>query len=310
MRLSQVQDFIAVAEHGSIRAGARARDVSAPALTKSIRQLEEELHVPLLTRTTRGVVLSRFGEAFLRRARLIATEARKASDEMAQMLGARNGVVRVGTTRGPAHVVLPAVVKRFRVQHPDVLVCIDSWGYPTHLDELRSGVMDMAVSPVPDEGIEREFTCEPLYNNDSVVMAHREHPLRNARSLRELIGSDWILTGQRMHGPGAAILDAFRERDLPLPRVAVRCDTIGMIEHLMQDRHLLCMLPRQMVAGRLAANGLVPLPIEDKLPSHTVSLIYRADSPMTPVAAQFATLLRREVHYLSNLPDSPLRRLD
>lgn len=264
MRLSQVQDFIAVAEHGSIRAGARARDVSAPALTKSIRQLEEELHVPLLTRTTRG----------------------------------------------PAHVLLPAVVKRFRVQHPDVLVCIDSWGYPTHLDELRSGVMDMAVSPVPDEGIEREFTCEPLYNNDSVVMAHREHPLRNARSLRELIGSDWILTGQRMHGPGAAILDAFRERDLPLPRVAVRCDTIGMIEHLMQDRHLLCMLPRQMVAGRLAANGLVPLPIEDKLPSHTVSLIYRADSPMTPVAAQFATLLRREVHYLSNLPDSPLRRLD
>ncbi len=38
-----------------------------------------------------------------------------------------------------------------------------------------------------------------------------------------------------------------------------------------------------MMAGRLAASGLVPLPIEDKLPSHTVSLIYRADSPMTPV---------------------------
>ncbi len=64
-----------------------------------------------------------------------------------------------------------------------------------------------------------------------------------------------------------------------------------------------------MMAGRLAASGLVPLPIEDKLPSHTVSLIYRADSPMTPVAAQFATLLRREVHYLSNMADSPLRRL-
>ncbi len=57
MRLSQLQDFIAVAESGSIRAGAKARDVSAPAITKSIRQLEEELHVPLLTRTTRGVVL-------------------------------------------------------------------------------------------------------------------------------------------------------------------------------------------------------------------------------------------------------------
>ena len=308
MRLNQLQDFIAVAEHGSIRAGARARDVSAPALTKSIRQLEEELHVPLLTRTTRGVVLSRYGEAFLRRARLIATEARKASDEMRQMLGARNGVVRVGATGGPAHLLLPAVLTRFRAQHPDVLVCIDSGVYPMHLDDLRAGVMDMAVSPVPDEGIEREFTCEPLYNNDSVVVAHREHPLRHARRLHELVGSDWVLTDQRMQGPGAAILDAFREHDLPLPRVAVRCDTIGMIQSLLQDRHLLCMLPRQLVPGQLAAAGLVPLPIEDRLPSHRVSLIYRADSPMTPVAAQFATQLRREVHYLTHLPDSPLRR--
>jgi DNA-binding transcriptional LysR family regulator len=116
MRLSQLQDFIAVAESGSIRAGAKVRDVSAPAITKSIRQLEEELHVPLLTRTTRGVVLSRFGDAFLRRARLIATEARKATDEMTQMLGTRNGTVRIGATGGPANLLLPAVLKRFRTQ--------------------------------------------------------------------------------------------------------------------------------------------------------------------------------------------------
>ncbi|MGO4281101.1 transcriptional regulator, LysR family [Cupriavidus sp. OV038] len=308
MRLSQLQDFIAVAESGSIRAGAKVRDVSAPAITKSIRQLEEELHVPLLTRTTRGVVLSRFGDAFLRRARLIATEARKATDEMTQMLGTRNGTVRIGATGGPANLLLPAVLKRFRTQHPDVQVCIDSGVYPEHLADLRAGVMDMAVSPIPDEGIEREFVCETLYHNDSVVVAHQEHPLRHARTLRELVNSDWVLTGRRMQGPGAAILDAFRALDLPLPRVAVRCDTIGMIQTLLQDRSLLCLLPRQLVPGRLATAGLVALPIEDPLPSHAVSLIYRADSPMTPVAEQFATLLRREVHYMSKMPDSPLRR--
>jgi LysR family transcriptional regulator of abg operon len=308
MRLSQLQDFIAVAENGSIRAGAKARDVSASAITKSIRLLEEELHVPLLTRTTRGVVVSHYGEAFLLRARLIANEARKATDEMAQMLGARNGVVRIGVTGGPGHVLLPAVLKRFRALHPDVQVCIDSGVYPTQLSDLRAGVMDMAVSPIPDEGIEREFVCEALYDNDSVVVAHHEHPLRDARTLRELVGSEWVLTGQRMHGPGAAILDAFRALDLPLPRVAVRCDTMSMIQTLLQDRSLLCLLPRQLGASRLAAAGLMMLPIEDPLPSHTVSLIYRADSPMTPMAEEFATLLRREVHYLNTMPDSPLQR--
>ncbi|WP_179405286.1 LysR family transcriptional regulator [Burkholderia guangdongensis] len=308
MRLSQLQDFIAVADSGSIRAGAKARDVSAPAITKSIRLLEEELHVPLLTRTTRGVVLSHYGDAFLRRARLIANEARKATDEMAQMLGERGGVVRIGATGGPAHVLLPAVLKRFRALYPDVLVSIESGVYPAHLSDLRAGVMDMAVSPIPDEGIERDFVCEALYDNDSVVVAHREHPLCEARTLRELVGSEWVLTGQRMHGPGAAILDAFRALDLPLPRVAVRCDALGMILTLLQDRTLLCLLPRQLGASRLAASGLVILPIEDPLPSHKVSLIYRADSPMTPMAQAFATQLRREVHYLDNLRDSPLHR--
>ncbi len=69
MCLSQIQDFIAVAESGSIRAAARTRDVSAPALTKSIRQLEDELYVPA-AHAHRARGLSHYGEAFLRRARL------------------------------------------------------------------------------------------------------------------------------------------------------------------------------------------------------------------------------------------------
>jgi DNA-binding transcriptional LysR family regulator len=258
MRLSQIQDFIAVAEGGSIRAAARSRDVSAPALTKSIRQLEEELHVPLLTRTTRGVVLSHYGEAFLRRARLIAAEARRATEEMTQMLGARTGTVRIGVTGGPAHLLLPAALNRFRRQHPEVQVNIDSGRYAVHLQDLRAGLIDVAVSPIPDEGIEHDF---------------------------------------------------IRARDLPLPHVAVRCDTFGIIQALLQDRRLLCMVARQLMQGRLAGtNGLAVLPIEDPLPSHTVCLVYRADSPMPPVVASFAAQLRREAHYLINMPDSPLRR--
>lgn len=309
MRLSQVQDFIAVAECGSIRAAAKAREVSAPAITKSVRQLEDELHVPLLTRTTRGVVLSHYGEAFLRRARLIATEARRAAEEMTQMLGARTGTVRVGATTGPAHLLLPAVLNRFRRQHPEAQVCLDSGRYSVHLQDLRAGAIDMAVSPVPDEGIENDFLCEPLYNNDSVVVAHQDHPLHHARSLRELVGSEWILTGSSMHGPGAAIMDAFRTQDLPLPRVAVRCDTFGMIQALLHDRRLLCMVPRQLMQGEATTSGgLAVLPIEDPLPSHTVCLIYRADSRMPPLVAQFSAQLRREAHYLINMPESPLRR--
>lgn len=302
MRLNQILDFIAVADSGSIRAGAKARAASPPALTKSIRLLEAELHVPLLTRTTRGVVVSRYGHAFLVRARLIASEARKAGEEMAQMLGSRNSLLRIGASGGPAHTLLPAVLKRFHAQYPQVEVSIEGGAHPAHAARLRSGLMDMAIGPVADEGIERDFCCEPLYRNDSVVMAHPEHALRHAHSLRELSGASWILTGQGMQGPGASILDAFREQDLPAPHVALRSDGIGMAQLLlMSNPGLLCLLPRQLLQGPLGNSGLVALQIDDKLPSHMVSLIYLSDTPMTPIAGDFATQLRREAHYRNAL---------
>lgn len=300
MRLSQIADFIAVAESGSIRGGAKARGVSPPALTKSIRLLEEELHVPLLTRTTRGVVLSVFGQVFLKRARLIANEARKAGEEMAHMLGARSSQVRVGASGGPAHALLPPVLKQFARQYPDAEVSLEGGIYTQHLDKLRSGAMDMAIAPVGEQGTEADLQCEPLYQNDSVVLAHPEHPLRHAQSLQELQGAAWILTGQGMSGPGAAILDAFRMRHLPAPHVALRCDSIGIAQLLLlSDPNLLCLLPRQLLDGPLGKTGLIALKLQDELPSHMVSLIYLRDAPMTPAAAQFATLLRREAHHRS-----------
>lgn len=83
MKLNQLRDFIAMVDHGSMRAAARSLGVSAPALAKSVAPLETELQVTLLRRSARGVVLSDYGSTLLERARLIDSEARRASDEIA-----------------------------------------------------------------------------------------------------------------------------------------------------------------------------------------------------------------------------------
>ena len=89
MRLNQIRDFLAIVESGSLRAAAGKIGISQPAITKSIRQLEEELHVQLLQRNARGAAITRAGKTFLARARVVQAELRKAEDDLAALRGGR-----------------------------------------------------------------------------------------------------------------------------------------------------------------------------------------------------------------------------
>src|SRR5688500_17069308 len=84
MLLHQLDHFVAIVEAGSIRAAARGQGVSHPAMTKSLRLLEDEVGVPLLRRSPRGVVCTSAGRALLTRARVIRSEVHKAEEELAR----------------------------------------------------------------------------------------------------------------------------------------------------------------------------------------------------------------------------------
>src|SRR5438094_9846760 len=117
MRLSQLRDFVSIVEAGSIRAAARAHGVSHPAMTKSLRTLEGEVGVPLMRRSTRGVVCTPAGRAFLARARAVAAELRKAREELADLTAPRAGTVSAGFS--PSAVMLaPDAIALFIDLHP------------------------------------------------------------------------------------------------------------------------------------------------------------------------------------------------
>ncbi|HEY0824475.1 MAG TPA: LysR family transcriptional regulator, partial [Ramlibacter sp.] len=81
MQLTQLRNFITMVDAGSIRAGARELGISQPAATKGLRALEQELDTVLVQRSSRGVVLTEAGKAFLTRARAVQREIRQAREE-------------------------------------------------------------------------------------------------------------------------------------------------------------------------------------------------------------------------------------
>jgi DNA-binding transcriptional LysR family regulator len=299
MRLNQLRDFIAIADQGSLRAAARQLDASAPALVKSVAMLEKELHVPLLVRGSRGVRLTNYGQALLQRARLIYAETRKAKETIAQLRGNLEGSITVGVSATPGVVLVPEALAELHKSLPDVRVNVMGGVYQNHVEAIRSGRMDFAVTATPADRTDSDMLSEALFRNDLVIAARRGHPLAKARSLARLADCAWVVTGPDPEGPGAAVLEAFRRQGLQAPRVAAQCDLGWILDSMLQKTDMLCALPRLFLDHLDLKSRLQPIEIDEPLPHFRIALIQSASAPLLPSAERFATLLRRHAAYLT-----------
>ncbi len=140
--LSALAAFIQAADAGSFGAAAKALGVSTPAVSKSIKTLEDGFGVRLFHRTTRGLTLTEEGQAYLERVRPLLEELQRASDDLRQSQGAVEGPLRVSAPTGfGRHCIVP-LLPEFLHAHPGVQIDL-------HLDDafsdLVAGRFDVAI---------------------------------------------------------------------------------------------------------------------------------------------------------------------
>src|ERR1700680_3700202 len=111
MKLHQLRDLVAIAEHGSLRAAARHLGTAQPTLTRSLSELERELGAPLFERRSRGMVATPLGQAFVRRATRILNDIRRAKDEFEQLRDNAVGSVAIGLSIAAHLWLLPKVLQ-------------------------------------------------------------------------------------------------------------------------------------------------------------------------------------------------------
>jgi LysR family transcriptional regulator, regulator of abg operon len=292
MRLTQIRDFLAIIDAGSIRAAARAQRVSQPALTKSMRQLEQELGAVLITRSVRGARPTEVGRAFLARARAISADLRRAREEIAQLHGTREGNLAIGSAPGPALGLLPDALVRLRVRWPQAVVRVVDISPPEVLPALRDGTLDLALSVRIGPLAEMPSDCiaEPLYLNEAAVIARRGHPLAGARIVSALTAAEWVRTGSP--GNTSALPEVFRAAGLPAPKYRVDCASFLVVPELVARSDLLAVVPWQIAAREEASGRIVKIQVRDAVPAREISLFRRADVPLTPIARECADILR------------------
>lgn len=286
MRLTQIRVFLEIVESGSIRAAARKLQVSPPAITKSLRQLEEELHVRLLERTQHGVVVSPAGRVLAARARVIQSELRRAEEDLAHFAGAGGGSVAFGVGPTGMLLIVPDAVDQFRRRYPDTRIRIVEGRHPALLPLVRDETLDFALGLRPGVKLDAGLTFRPLFQHDETVVARRGHPLANAKSLAQLADARWMSPLPR--STDDLLTRVFMSTGLPPPAPAIECDSIPGIVALLAKSDMIALMSRRMLARPPARDALQEIPVADQWPKIAHGIFTRADAPLTRVAAAMA----------------------
>nr|WP_307731301.1 LysR substrate-binding domain-containing protein [Massilia agilis] len=162
--------FVLVARHSSLSAAARALDLTPPAASKRLAQMEQRLGVQLLNRTTRSISLTSEGETYLRHATRILAEIREMEDAVSLGRSAPRGLLRVNATLGFGRTTIAPLISQFARRYPEVEVQVEVTDRP--VDLVESG-FDLAIrfGTLPDRRLNarrimsnRRFLCaSPKY---------------------------------------------------------------------------------------------------------------------------------------------------
>ena len=198
MTNEDLEKVIAIAEEGSMARAAEKLYISPPALSKSLKRVEEELGEVLFVRAPSGLSLTFAGECFLKYAYQIKKMYEEMSMEFCELNQMKKGALRIGVTERMGALLLPQVLERFRKKYPNIQLDIVEKGGVDLEEMLAKGGLDMALVSLPLKY--PSLPCHVFYEDPFLIAVPRTHPMnevwkeKEALPVTALKGQELLLT--------------------------------------------------------------------------------------------------------------------
>ncbi|MBR1119893.1 LysR family transcriptional regulator [Bradyrhizobium lablabi] len=176
--LRQLRAFVMVVQTGSFSGAARALGMSQSAVSQAIRQLEDELKVRLLDRTTRSLQLSKVGVEFLPGIQRVLGDLDHQLEDLQDLREHRRGHVTMACVPSVALRLMPKILAAFKIEHPLVNVTIKETSRHQLIHSLRNGDIELGIANVPGDDPELEAR---LLLTDSFALVMRRDDVLAAR---------------------------------------------------------------------------------------------------------------------------------
>ncbi|MEJ8811135.1 LysR family transcriptional regulator [Variovorax ureilyticus] len=279
MTLVQLRHLISLAESGSFSKSAQSLYITQPALSRSIRALEDELGMLLFDRVGRRIELTAFGREVVERAKQLVFEAGELRDSGRRMREGRGGVLRIGMGSGPGAMLMTPLLMRMATRHPKVRVVIARGGTDMLAQSLRDRLLDALVVDARSLQPADDLLVSELREMRGVFMCRRGHPLTRLRKgvTFEAVQRYPIASTPLSDEVARGLIETYGPEAHPERCVTVQCEEVASLVDVARRSDAV------LLAIRAAAPDLVELkmtpPIDRVARFGLVTLRRRTEAP-------------------------------
>lgn len=292
MDFRRIQHFVHTAELGSISRASERLNIVQPALSQSLRRLEEELGVELFLRSRRGTQLTEAGAIFLQHAYGILNQYNKAKESVSGIGQMPAGHVSMALTASALNVLARPLTELLTTQFPDITISLEE-GLAADIQRgLDAGSYDLVVTYMIEPGpslvseplIEEELFLAGAVGND---LPDRDLTLKDLADLPMIIPQDH-------HGVRTAIHDAASRIGVSIRPHQVRAalhPTLRLVEHGLGYS----LIPWSAIFDRVEQNRIIGRRVSSPTLSQSVSMVHPAHKPLTPAIIAMMEAVRQSV---------------
>lgn len=292
LKLRQLRLLVAVGQHGSIQNAAQDLNISQPAATKMIQDLEYDFEVKLFDRTNRGVVPTVFGSSLIRHGKLIFAQVSNAAQELDDLNEGNSGRVVVGTLLAASPSLLPLAIERLLQDRPKVAIKIVEGTNEVLMPALRAGEIDMVVGRLPSHRHRENITQEKFFDERVVAVAGPQHALASASnvSFEQIKPYGWVLP------PAETTLrrqtdQFFVRQGQYVPPTAIESVSYLANRALLRMHDLIGLMPAHVAALDIQNGLLAGIDWAPPFGAGPVGVSYRGAQSLSPAGSAFLEAL-------------------
>jgi DNA-binding transcriptional LysR family regulator len=312
--LRQLRHVLALAEHGSFGRAAAALHMTQPALSRSVKVLEEQIGAELFERSATGVTPTDDGRLLIQRAQALVQAADELDREVQRRRVPGSGQLVVGAGPYPGDTIVPVALARFVAAHPLVRVrALIRGDWDELLRRLRSRELDFFVAETSTLESENDLDIEPLNPHPAYFVARRDHPLVRRSAVRAEHTFHYPFVALSRYPPRilAPMLSSRQGAEAARPGrpfPAVELPSLAALKQILASSDAIAALTLPCVRDEVTRGTLVVLGTEPWAVSRYGLVSLKGHAPSKP-AAQFrerlidaeAELVREEARLIARL---------